>query len=87
MLSSQVGEVGGAAKATRLLCEALARMGARVRLFVTLPPDAATRARLAAANVEVVAPLWNKGWSRNWPQKQIVLRLFGTRPPRASGAR
>lgn len=76
VLSSQVGEVGGAAKATRLLCEALARMGQRVRLFVTLPPEVATAARLASQNIEVVTPRLNKGWRHNLPQKQIAFQLF-----------
>lgn len=76
VLSSQVGEVGGAAKATRLLCEALAQMGQRVRLFVTLPPEAATAARLAAQKIEVVTPRLNKGWRQNLPQKQIAFQLF-----------
>lgn len=76
VLSSQVGEVGGAAKATRLLCEALAKMKNRVRLFVTLPPDEVTAQRLARQNIEIVTPRFNKGWRHNLPQKQIAFQLF-----------
>lgn len=46
VLSDEVGLVGGAAKATLLLCEALADGGARVFLHVTTPPDASIIARL-----------------------------------------
>ncbi len=76
VLSSQVGEVGGAAKATRLLCEAWRELGCRVRLFVTLPPEPATACRLKERGIEVIVPHFNKGWRHNLPQKQIALQLF-----------
>ncbi len=76
VLSSQVGEVGGAAKATRLLCEAYVRMQKRVRLFVTLPPDAENVARLSKQNIEIVTPRFNKGWRYNLPQKQLAQQIY-----------
>jgi glycosyltransferase involved in cell wall biosynthesis len=72
VLSQQVGEVGGAAKATRLLCQALSK-SEDVTLFVTLPPDAETRRRLNG--VEVVVPWVNRGWRLGLPARQIPLRL------------
>lgn len=76
VLSDHVGEMGGAAKSTRLLCETLIELGKGVRLFVTLPPDHATRQKLEAKNIEIVLPCINKGWRWSIPQKLIALQLF-----------
>ena len=84
VLSSEVGEIGGGAKSTRLLCEALRRIGKRVKLFVTLSPDLATRQTLEAQNIEVVLPCINKGWRWAIPQRvnafQLFLQALFTRP-------
>lgn len=76
VLSDHVGEMGGAAKSTRLLCEALIELGKGVRLFVTLPPDHATRQKLEAKNIEIILPCINKGWRWSIPQKVIAVQLF-----------
>ena len=77
VLAGEVGEVGGAAKATRLLCESLAELGLRVQLFVTLPPAEAVRAQLGERGIEILSPPLNRGWRFQLPQRQIALRLFG----------
>lgn len=51
VLSDEAGVMGGAAKASLLLCEALAKGGARVELFVTTLPEAAVRHRLDAQGI------------------------------------
>jgi glycosyltransferase involved in cell wall biosynthesis len=76
VLSGYVGEMGGASKSTRLLCEALVQIGKDVRLFVSLPPDPATRKRLEAQNIEIVLPYVNKGWRWGVPRKLNAFRLF-----------
>jgi|SRR5215204_3387631 len=76
VLSGQVGHVGGAAKATLLLCEALADIGKRIKLFVTLPPAPAVAEGLASRGVEVVVPLVNKGWRWDLPQRLNALQIF-----------
>jgi glycosyltransferase involved in cell wall biosynthesis len=73
VLSAHVGEVGGAAKAARLLCEALARTG-EVTLFVTLPPEAETRRRLESQGIEVVVPWASVGWRLGFPARMNALR-------------
>lgn len=84
VLSGQVGDVGGAAKATRLLCESAAEVGLRVTLFVTLPPDAEVRLALEERGIAVVTPRVNRGWRWGLPQRLIAWQLHRAarrRPP------
>src|SRR5947209_4281262 len=76
ILSSGVGNLGGAAKATLLLCLALRRLNRPVCLFVTLPPEADTAAVLAAGGVQVVTPRVSRGWRLAAPQRSIAAQLF-----------
>jgi glycosyltransferase involved in cell wall biosynthesis len=71
-----VGESGGAAKATLLLCLSLARLGKQVTLFVTLPPDSQTTNRLRDAGVTVVASRVQRGWRLGVPHWFIAVQLY-----------
>lgn len=75
VFSDLVGEVGGAAKATRLLCEALVRVGATTTLFVIGVPDSKTRTDLERRGIEVVTPLSNKGWRLHVPTELLVRQI------------
>ncbi len=76
VLSAEVGEIGGAAKSTRLLCEALSRIGKRVTLFLTVPPDSSTSQKLRAQNIEVVPSLIRLGCRWGLPSRVNAVRLF-----------
>src|SRR4029453_1193847 len=76
VLSGEVGEIGGAAKSTRLLCEALMSIGKKVRLFVTLPPDPSTYKKLQSQGIEVMIPVLNVGWRWELPAKLNAIRVF-----------
>lgn len=76
VLSERVSNVGGASKATRLLCEALVEIGKKVWLFSTLPPEADMAERLTALGVKIVVPYINKGWRLGIPQEQIAIQLY-----------
>jgi glycosyltransferase involved in cell wall biosynthesis len=76
VLSSAVGERGGAAKATLLLCQALTQLGKQVTLFVTGIPDAGMRTALAKSKVTLVVPYVNRGWRVRAPHRCIAWQLF-----------
>lgn len=76
VLSSQVGAVGGAAKATHLLCEALICIHKQVELFVTLPPEKVVLDNLQTQGIKVHVPIINKGWKWRLPQKLIAFQIF-----------
>lgn len=78
VFSDAVGELGGAAKATRLLCEALVRLDVTTTLFVLGVPDEATRARLEGIGVEIVTPLLDKGWRLTLPTEILIRQLSHT---------
>ncbi|HUR00478.1 MAG TPA: glycosyltransferase family 4 protein [Gemmatimonadaceae bacterium] len=85
MHSGEVGSVGGAAKATMMLCEALAKAGASVTLFVTLPPDVSVVKRLEAHGVTLRLPVVSVGWRKSVPQRSLVIQMWleaMTRRPR-----
>ncbi len=74
--SGEVGTMGGAAKATLLLCEQLALAGARVTLFVTLPPEPAIAGRLKLSDVALRTPAIPVGWRHAIPQRAIAAQLW-----------
>jgi glycosyltransferase involved in cell wall biosynthesis len=74
--AGEVGSVGGAAKATLLLCEALGKIGAKVTLFVTLAPDDDVLARLTTRGINVRMPAVRVGWRAALPQRVIALQLW-----------
>jgi glycosyltransferase involved in cell wall biosynthesis len=76
VLSGEVGEVGGAAKAALLLCEALTELGNQVRLYVTSRPDATTIERLASRGVSVTVPLVRIGHRWSLPQRAIATQAY-----------
>lgn len=76
VLASMVGEGGGAAKATLLLCMSLARLGKHVKLFVSLPPDARTTGRLRGSGVDIVTSRVQRGWRLGLPQRSVALQLY-----------
>lgn len=56
VLSDEVGIMGGAAKATLLLCEALASGGSQVELFATAPPEPEVSRRLRSQSITLRRP-------------------------------
>lgn len=74
--AGEVGPVGGAAKATMLLCEALSELGARVTLFVTLKPAEDVVKALANLGVIVVSALAKGGWRYRLPQLAIATQIW-----------
>lgn len=76
VLSDAVGEMGGAAKATMLLCEALSTAGAAVSLFVTTAPSKSTSNKLRSSGVSVVAPFVTRGWRLGMPSRSLALRAW-----------
>jgi len=68
--------MGGAAKAALLLCEELSQAGARVTLFVTLPPDPAIVRRLKTSDVAIQTPAIPVGWRHALPQRVIAFQLW-----------
>jgi glycosyltransferase involved in cell wall biosynthesis len=56
VLSDEVGIMGGAAKATLLLCEALASGGSSVELFATSPPKPEVERRLSSQSIRLRRP-------------------------------
>lgn len=76
VLAQAVGDMGGASKATLLLCEALVRIGSQVKLFVSAIPEPAFIEHLRTRGIEVVTPLINKGWRFGIPQKQLAYQLY-----------
>lgn len=78
ILSDGVGPHGGAAKATLLLCEALARAGSSVALFVTSPPSASTRDRLAKNGITLRLPPIPKGSRFQIPARSLAVSAWLT---------
>ncbi|MEO8192476.1 MAG: glycosyltransferase family 4 protein [Gemmatimonadales bacterium] len=76
VLSDQAGMVGGAAKATLLLCEALRRAGSGVTLFSTFPTDNLTRDRLENAGIRIHSALLSRGSRFGIPAKSIAVQLW-----------
>ena len=74
--AGEVGMVGGAAKATVLLCDALVELGARVTLFVTLMPSDDVRDELVQKGVVVVAAFVRGGWRYRLPQACLVMQIW-----------
>jgi glycosyltransferase involved in cell wall biosynthesis len=86
VLAGAVAEVGGASKATRLLCESLVSLGARTTLFVATPPDPTVLSSLGRGGVEVVPAALNRGWRYGLPAVALALQLglrASLRPPTA----
>src|SRR3954467_2428980 len=75
VLSSEVGDVGGVARATWLLCQALSSLAQTVELFVTLPPSPELRQRLAARGIAREVPILNRGWRARVPQRLLAFQL------------
>ena len=67
---------GGAAKATRLLVEALTKIFAHVELFVSTRADPDMAHALALRGVEVTTPITTRGCRWHLPQRSIVLQLL-----------
>lgn len=75
VLASHVGEIGGASKATLLLCETLIEMGKQVHLFVTHRPEPPTNEKLKLHGVQVTVPWSNKGWRREIPHALLAAQV------------
>lgn len=78
VLSDEVGTIGGAAKATLLLCEALAGAGSSVTLFVTTPPNRATRVRLGEKGIVLELPPIPMGSRFQIPARSLAVRAWRT---------
>lgn len=82
VLAGEVGEIGGASRATMLLAEALVQLGTRVRLFVTSPPTERTTERLRSSGIDLELPLrltpprHCPGWRWGVPQRVIALQVY-----------
>lgn len=76
VLAEHVRGVGGPPESATLLCEALAALGFRVRLFTPYPATPPFAERLDAAGVKVTtSPLrWGSRW--RLPQKCLVAALY-----------
>jgi glycosyltransferase involved in cell wall biosynthesis len=86
VLAGAVAEVGGASKATRLLCESLVDLGARTTLFVATPPDPSLRSSLGRRGIDVVPAALDRGWRYGLPAVALALQLglrAALRPPTA----
>lgn len=68
IVSGEAGLVGGAARATVLLVEAIRRTGSDVHLFVSLPPDAETAIRLHRSGARLTVSPLRRGWRWHMPQ-------------------
>ena len=76
VLSTYIGEVGGSAKATVLLCEALIQSGRRVRLFVASRSNPETVQKLEALGVRVDVPRVAVLSRWAWPSRSLILQLW-----------
>ncbi len=76
VLGENVNAVGGAAKATRLLVEALASVFTHVVLFVSTPADRNTRRDLELRGIKVVGPLMKRGCRWQLPKRSIAFQLL-----------
>jgi glycosyltransferase involved in cell wall biosynthesis len=76
IIAGAIGPVGGASRASLLLCRDLAKLGRRVRVYVANKTAANVVEEMDALGVRVCEPPLERGWKWGLPKRSLVLRAY-----------